>query len=125
MEEIRQIMQMETFAEKWNSNYIETSLIDKKGRIIRKSLYVKDIYDKINSIQKYKLVVFHGERNEIKEVIEALAIQEKNGLLAEINESELYYFPDLSYQDIYLIKYILKKKCDTDDVKIILGNNII
>ena len=125
MEEIRQIIKIEPFFEKRNSNYIETSLIDKKGKIIRKSLYVKNIYDKIKSIQKYKLVVFHGERNKIKEVIEALAIQEKNGLLAEINESELYYFPDLSYQDVYLIRYILKKECDTDDIKIILGSNTI
>lgn len=50
----------------------------------------------------------------------------KKGLLAEVDEKEIYYFPDLNYQDAYLIKYLLENKCSINSsLKIISGNNVV
>ena len=41
-------------------------------------------------------------------------------------EKEIYYFPDLNYQDAYLIKYLLENKCSINSsLKIISGNNVV
>ena len=101
-------------------------MIDKKGKLLIKNLYIDDICDNIEKIREYKLVVFSVEENQKEEVLNFFYAQNKKGLLAEVDEKEIYYFPDLNYQDVYLIKHLLENKCSIDSrIKIILGNTVV
>ena len=66
------------------------------------------------------------QENQKEEILNFFCAQNKKGLLAEVDEKEIYYFPDLNYQDAYLIKYLLENKCSINSsLKIISGNNVV
>ena len=95
-------------------------------KLLIKNLYIDDICDNIEKIRKHKLVVFNVEENQKEEILNFFCAQNKKGLLAEVDEKEIYYFPDLNYQDAYLIKYLLENKCSINSsLKIISGNNVV
>lgn len=125
-EKIKHLMNIEYCLEKQKCRTIKTVMIDKKGKLLIKNLYIDDICDNIEKIREYKLVVFSVEENQKEEVLNFFYAQNKKGLLAEVDEKEIYYFPDLNYQDVYLIKHLLENKCSIDSrIKIILGNTVV
>ena len=126
MKKIKHLMNIEYCLEKQKCRTINTVMIDKKGKLLIKNLYIDDICDNIEKIREYKLVVFSVEENQKEEVLNFFYAQNKKGLLAEVDEKEIYYFPDLNYQDVYLIKHLLENKCSIDSrIKIILGNTVV
>lgn len=126
MKKIKYLMNIEYCLEKQKCRTIKTVMIDKKGKLLIKNLYIDDICDNIEKIREYKLVVFSVEENQKEEVLNFFYAQNKKGLLAEVDEKEIYYFPDLNYQDVYLIKHLLENKCSIDSrIKIILGNTVV
>lgn len=126
MKKIKHLMNIEYCLEKQKCRTIKTVMIDKKGKLLIKNLYIDDICDNIEKIREYKLVVFSVEENQKEEVLNFFYAQNKKGLLAEVDEKEIYYFPDLNYQDVYLIKHLLENKCSIDSrIKIILGNTVV
>ena len=126
MKKINHLMNIEYCLEKQKCRTIKTVMIDKKGKLLIKNLYIDDICDNIEKIREYKLVVFSVEENQKEEVLNFFYAQNKKGLLAEVDEKEIYYFPDLNYQDVYLIKHLLENKCSIDSrIKIILGNTVV
>lgn len=126
MKKIKYLMNIEYCLEKQKCRTIKTVMIDKKGKLLIKNLYIDDICDNIEKIREYKLVVFGVEENQKEEVLSFFYAQNKKGLLAEVDEKEIYYFPDLNYQDVYLIKHLLENKCSIDSrIKIILGNTVV
>ena len=126
MKKIKHLMNIEFFLEKQKCRTIKTVMIDKKGKLLIKNLYIDDICDNIEKIREYKLVVFSVEENQKEEVLNFFYAQNKKGLLAEVDEKEIYYFSDLNYQDVYLIKHLLENKCSIDSrIKIILGNTVV
>lgn len=126
MKKIKYLMNIEYCLEKQKCRTIKTVMIDKKEKLLIKNLYIDDICDNIEKIREYKLVVFSVEENQKEEVLNFFYAQNKKGLLAEVDEKEIYYFPDLNYQDVYLIKHLLENKCSIDSrIKIILGNTVV
>lgn len=126
MKKIKHLMNIEYCLEKQKCRTIKTVMIDKKGKLLIKNLYIDDICDNIEKIREYKLVVFSVEENQKEEVLNFFYAQNKKGLLAEVDEKEIYYFSDLNYQDVYLIKHLLENKCSIDSrIKIILGNTVV
>ena len=126
MKKIKHLMNIEYCLEKQKCRTIKTVMIDKKGKLLIKNLYIDDICDNIEKIREYKLVVFSVEENQKEEVLNFFYAQNKKGLLAEVDEKEIYYFSDLNYQDVYLIKHLLENKCSMDSrIKIILGNTVV
>ena len=126
MKKIKHLMNIEYCLEKQKCRTIKTIMIDKKGKLLIKNLYIDDICDNIEKIRKHKLVVFNVEENQKEEILNFFCAQNKKGLLAEVDEKEIYYFPDLNYQDAYLIKHLLENKCSINSsLKIISGNNVV
>ena len=123
---MKKIVNKQCSLKKINSKIIKMTLFDRRGRVSRKNLYIKDIYDNIENIKKHKLIVFDTEKIQKRKLVDFLYTKDQKGILAEYEGAELYYFPDLNYQDIYLVKYLLKLKNKNDtNINIIMGNNII
>ena len=61
MKKIKHLMNIEYCLEKQKCRTIKTVMIDKKGKLLIKNLYIDDICDNIEKIREYKLVVFSVE----------------------------------------------------------------
>ena len=57
MKKIKYLMNIEYCLEKQKCRTIKTVMIDKKGKLLIKNLYIDDICDNIEKIREYKLLV--------------------------------------------------------------------
>lgn len=125
-------MQMEQWSVKKKNNTKDVFtlyLFNKNKTIMKRTLSIDGIIQNIKTICKCKLVVFEIEGKSKKELLSMLSdvgkIKKYYGLIAEVGEGKLFYFPQLNYSDVYLIKDILVDKYVNTNVSMILGENII
>lgn len=98
-------------------------------KVMKRALGINEIKKSVKTICKCKLVVFEVEGKNKKGLLDTLSdigkMQNYYGLVAEVGESKLYYFPQLNYSDAYLIKNILKEKYVGTNINVTLGQNAI
>lgn len=82
---------------------------------LNEELSLNELVNELKEIWQYKMVVFNPlETNEgLKNFLKKL----KKGFLLENNMKELYYFPQVKYQDIYIIKSLYERVFINDKCK--------
>ncbi len=113
------------------SNALESNLLfkacffDKKKHISEYVLDINDIEKFIERINKSKLVVFNvkeAEKNILIKALSNLTILRKHySPIVEVGDSNVFFFPQLNYSDIYLLMTLFQQKYVNETIKIYLG----
>jgi hypothetical protein len=116
-----------------SSYFLETNTLfkvcffDKKKYITKYVLDIEDIEKYIERINKSKLVVFSVKDENKNILISALSnlniLRKHYSPIVEVGNSEVFFFPQLNYSDIYLLKALFKQKYVNDTISINLGEN--
>lgn len=116
---------------KQDSNALESNLLikvcffDKKKHISECVLDIKSIEKYVEHINKSKLVVFNVkevERSILIKVLSNLTVLRKHySPIVEVGDSNVFFFPQLNYSDIYLLKTLFQQKYVNETIKINLG----
>ncbi len=98
---------------------------DKKKHISECVLDIKDIGRYIERINKSKLVVFNVEKvdkNILIKVLSNLTILRKHySPIVEVGDSKVFFFPQLNYSDIYLLRALFQQKYVDEAINVNLG----
>lgn len=98
---------------------------DKKKHISECVLDINDIEKYIERINKSKLVVFNVNQTEKKilmKVLSNLTILRKHySPIVEVGDSNVFFFPQLNYSDIYLLMTLFQQNYVNETIKIYLG----
>ena len=80
-------------------------------------------------LQKSKMVVFRGKREFKPMLLERLNLFCKSinhyGLIVDSFSDEVYFFPRLAYQDVFLIKEIFADKFEESKVDVLCGSILL
>ena len=101
----------------------------KKNLFTQYALYVHDIYKYTNFIQKSKMVVFHTKFEHKKELINSLtelcAINKLYGPIVDAGENDIYFFPKLNYEDVYLVQCMFENMFINRKIHVTFGKSAI
>lgn len=114
-------------------NALESNLLfkvcffDKKKHATECVLDIEDIGKYIELINKSKLVVFNvkeEDKNVLMNVLSNLTILRKHySPIVEVGDSKVFFFPQLNYGDIYLLKTLFQQKYVNEAISVNLGTN--
>ena len=108
-----------------SNSLFKVCFFDKKKHISECVLDINDIEKYIERINKSKLVVFNvkkAEKNILIKVLSNLTILRKHySPIVEVGDSNVFFFPQLNYSDIYLLMTLFQQKYVNDTIKIYLG----
>ena len=111
---------------KSNSQF-KVCFFDKKRHDIECILDIEDIEKYIERINKSKLVVFNvkdEDKNVLMNVLSNLTILRKHySPIVEVGDSKVFFFPQLNYSDIYLLRALFQQKYVNETISINLGAN--
>lgn len=114
-------------------NALESKLLfkvwffDKKKRVTECALDIEDVEKYIERINKSKLVVFNvknEDKNLLIKVLSNLNILRKHySPIVEVGDSKVFFFPQLNYSDIYLLRALFQQKYVNETISVKLGAN--
>lgn len=114
-------------------NFLETNSLfkacffDKKKHITKYVLDIGNIEKYIERINKSKLVVFCVQDENKNVLISALSnlnfLRKHYSPIVEVGDSKVFFFPQLNYSDIYLLKALFQQKYVNDTISINLGEH--
>lgn len=114
-------------------NVLESNLLfkvfffDKKKHVTECVLDIEDIVKYIERINKSKLVVFNvkdEDKNVLMNVLSNLAVLRKHySPIVEVGDSKVFFFPQLNYSDIYLLRTLFQQKYVNETISVKLGAN--
>ena len=97
---------------------------DKKKHITECVLDINGIEKYIERIDKSKLVVFNvkeAEKNILIKVLSNLTILRKHySPIVDVGDSNVFFFPQLNYSDIFLLMTLFQQKYVNETIKIYL-----
>jgi len=106
-----------------------TYFFHKKKLFAQYTLHIHDIHKYTNFIQQSMMVVFHTEINHKQELINSLTelcvINKYYGPIVDTGANDIYFFPKLKYEDVYLIKDMFENKFINQKVRVIFGKSAI
>ena len=98
-----------------------------KKHITEYVLDIENIEEYIERINKSKLVVFSVQDENKNVLISALlnlnVLRKHYSPIIEMGDSKVFYFPQLNYSDIYLLKTLFQQKYVKDTISIVLSKN--
>lgn len=101
----------------------------KKNLFAQYTLYICDIHKCIHFISKSKLVVFHTNSKHKHELINSLTelcvINKFYGPIVDAGENDIYFFPKLNYEDVYLVRCLFENKFINRNIHVIFGKSTI
>lgn len=111
---------------KLNSQF-KVCFFDKKRHAIECVLDIEDIEKYIERINKSKLVVFNvkdEDKNVLMNLLSNLAVLRKYySPIVEVGDSTVFFFPQLNYSDIYLLRALFQQKYVNETISVKLGAN--
>lgn len=100
---------------------------DRRKNVTECILDIESIEKSIDRINKCKLIVFSikGEnRNALLGALSHIAAQRNRySPIVEVGESELFFFPQLNYSDVYLLKSMFEEIFVEEEINIVLDAN--
>lgn len=101
----------------------------RKSLTADKIVYLDRLFEDKEFLLKSKMVVFRGEREYKSMLLERLNMFCKNinhyGLIVDTFSDEVYFFPELRYQDGYLIKEIFVNKFQDNQIDVLCGSILL
>lgn len=106
-----------------------TFFFEKKRCVVVERMDAKDIEKNAVRINNCKMVVFDLGGKEINLLIEKLLLLgnlcQHYSPIVQVEERQLFFFPQLNYGDVYLLKEMFKKQFKNQNVIVILGKNTL
>ncbi len=111
---------------KLNSHF-KVCFFDKKRHAIECVLDIEDIEKYIERINKSRLVVFNvkdEDKNALMNLLSNLAVLRKHySPIVEVGDNKVFFFPQLDYSDIYLLRALFQQKYENETISVKLGAN--
>ena len=111
---------------KLNSQF-KVCFFDKKRHAIECVLGIEDIEKYIERINKSKLVVFNvknEDKNVLMKLLSNLAVLRKHySPIVEVGDNKVFFFPQLNYSDIYLLRALFQQKYVNETISVKLDAN--
>ena len=109
------------------NNLLKVCLFDKKKQITECVLDIEDIEKYIGRINKSKLVVFNVKEKDKNVLISVLSnlnnSRKRYSPIVEVGDNKIFFFPQLNYSDLYLLKALFQQEYVNDIISINLGKN--
>lgn len=102
----------------------EVYFFGNKGLLMRADFNSNGFDKYTDLVSKCKMIVINcGNANKnivINRIFEFLNSQKHYGPIIEVGENDVYYFPRLCHEDIYLMKNVLQERFEKEKVNIII-----
>lgn len=114
------------------NNTLESNLLFKvcifeERHVTKCVLHIEDIEKYIEFINKCKLLVFNvkkKDKNVLVNVLLNLTILRKHySPIVEVGDGTVFFFPQLNYGDIYILKTLFQQKYSNELISVNLGAN--
>ena len=107
--------------------HFKVCFFDKKRHAIECVLDIEDIEKYIERINKSRLVVFNvkdEDKNALMNLLSNLAVLRKHySPIVEAGDNKVFFFPQLDYSDIYLLRALFQQKYENETISVKLGAN--
>ena len=107
--------------------HFKVCFFDKKRHAIECVLDIEDIEKYIERINKSRLVVFNvkdEDKNALMNLLSNLAVLRKHySPIVEVWDNKVFFFPQLDYSDIYLLRALFQQKYENETISVKLGAN--
>lgn len=101
----------------------------KKGLLSQKEMEIEDLDDCASLLKKSKMIVINTDNKEKKHIYDMLNklyfMYGHYGPIVQVGQSNLFFFPQLSYGDIYLVKNLVEQVFIDEEISVVFGKTIV
>lgn len=116
-----------------NTSYIKRCcnvlFYGKKGLLMQKEMNIECLEKCIELIKKSKMVVINTNDKETNYIFNTLNklcyMYGHYSPIVQVGESNIFFFPQLNYGDVYLVKDMVEKIFCDEKIKIIFGKTVV